>query len=101
MGQIFIFFLIVLLQISIVIHIIYIKAYIANKKLNNLKGFLVTTLTNFFLALSIIFFIMLSPETLKKIDFNNLKFIEIVFAVTLVIVFVFKKVFLIRRVKKS
>ena len=85
MSQYFLFLFIILLQISIFIHIKYIISYIKEKKLKYLKGFIITTVSNFFLGLSLISLVMLAPKSIQNINYNFLKIIEIVLSLVMAI----------------
>lgn len=72
----FFFWLLILLHISIFAHIIYIVAYIEEKKDKIFKGFVVTTATNFMFGMLTLILLIREPDVAVNIEMKTLMLIE-------------------------
>jgi len=68
--------LLVYLQISVFVHILFIVSYISEKSNFSFRGFLVTTLTNFVIGMAILIVMMKDPDVIKRFTMGPVLFIE-------------------------
>ncbi|MCP4130254.1 MAG: hypothetical protein GY754_04665 [bacterium] len=64
------------LQLSIFAHIQYISNYIKEKSNAHLKGFLITTATNFIFGITLSIIAMANPVTVQRLPIEALKVLE-------------------------
>lgn len=76
MKDAFFLVLLIFLQISIFIHIQFITAYIIQKKNSSLKGFLVTTITNFIIGMAMLIVMLDDPDVLKRFKVEPMMVVE-------------------------
>ncbi len=69
-------FFIIVLEMSFLVHIFFIVRYISSKNDKDFRGFLVTSVTNIFMAVFLVVFIILFPQQLKEINFDRFLFLE-------------------------
>ncbi|HOP63478.1 MAG TPA: hypothetical protein PK358_08010 [Spirochaetota bacterium] len=68
--------LLVYLQISVFVHILFIVSYISEKSNFSFRGFLVTTLTNFVIGMAILIVMMKDPDVIRRFTMGPVLFIE-------------------------
>jgi len=72
----FFFWLLICLHISMLIHIVYIAAYIEDKKYKLLRGFNFTSVSTILLGLLLLIVILLKPDAAARFEFKTLLVIE-------------------------
>ncbi|HOK93049.1 MAG: hypothetical protein BWY23_00217 [Spirochaetes bacterium ADurb.Bin218] len=68
--------LLIYLQLSLFLHILFIILYIAEKSNSSFRGFLATTFSNFAIGLSILYVLTKEPLVLKRFSFAPFLIIE-------------------------
>jgi len=69
-------FFIIILEISFIIHVYFLVAFITRKEDRAFRGFLYTTITNISLGIFLAVFIMINPREVGAIKLERLLFIE-------------------------
>lgn len=68
--------LLVYLQISVFVHILFIVSYISEKSSFSFRGFLLTTATNFAIGMGILIVMMKDPDVIRRFTLGPVLFIE-------------------------
>lgn len=74
--SIFVIVLIIAFQVSIFIHILYLSSYLSNKSSRALKGFLLTTITDMILGMTLAVCVMIYPWTVRQLKLDIILTIE-------------------------
>jgi len=69
-------YLFILLQISIFVHIFFIAGYVSNKSSKNLKGFLVTFVSNMIILMSLMILVFKHPYLIRSFNLDFLLTLE-------------------------
>lgn len=90
--------LLIYLQISVFVHILFIVSYISEKSSFSFRGFLLTTLTNFVIGMVILVVMMRDPDVIRRFTLGPVLFIEsgvvfvlLIFLKILITVRIFKR----------
>lgn len=68
--------LIISLQLSIFMHALFIGSYISEKSNRSFRGFLVTTFSNFMIAMAIMIMMMKTPEIIRRFRLEPMLLLE-------------------------
>lgn len=68
--------LLIYLQISVFVHILFIISYISEKSNFSFRGFLLTTLTNFGIGIGILVLMLKDPDVIRRFTLGPVLFIE-------------------------
>lgn len=90
--------LLIYLQISVFVHILFIVSYISEKSNFSFRGFLLTTATNFGIGMGILLVMMRDPDVIRRFSLGPVLFIEsgvifglLIFLKILITVRIFKR----------